>query len=228
MTEHAPAGITSLFNQIHAGIPAAINGGIVGDSAHDYGYHRGRNYVSADDYSVQLAEDQAGDGEAACGLDLSWSEASWQYTVTQRLLDAVNDSRMHPVREFYGSVDGVHVVGWDLPSDTPATSDDSHLWHVHLSILRKYSNDADALSGVAAVIVGSGSTGPAPTPEEDDDMKAFLVRDGSGNYWVIAADLRSKTQATEATNAGLTKTGQYLGNPGIDQTTLARIPIAKQ
>ena len=64
MTEHAPAGITSLFNQIHAAIPAAINAGIVGDSAHDYGYHRGRNYCTdPDDYSCQLAEDQQGDGE---------------------------------------------------------------------------------------------------------------------------------------------------------------------
>jgi hypothetical protein len=226
MTEHAPAGITSLFNQIHAAIPAAINGGIVGDQAHDYGYHRGRNYVSADDYSVQLPEDRQGDGEAACGLDLSWSDAQWQYTVSQRLLDAAHDSRMHPVREFYGSVDGVHVVGWDYTEGHSATSDDSHLWHVHLSILRQYSNDTAALSGVAAVITGGGAPA-APPSDEDDEMKAFLIRDGSGKFWIVAADLSTKTETTEAANSGLSGTGQYLSNPGIDQTTLARVPVAK-
>jgi hypothetical protein len=128
MTEHAPAGITSLFNQIHAGIPAAQNAGIVGDSAHDYGYHRGRNYCTdPDDYSCQLAEDQQGDGEAACGLDLTWTDDQWQYTVSQRLLDAAHDSRMVPVREFYGSVDGRQVIGWDYVGGYAVTSDDSHL-----------------------------------------------------------------------------------------------------
>jgi hypothetical protein len=159
MTEYAPAAIQGLFNQIHAAIPAAVMSGILGDAAHTYGYHRGRNYVPASDYSVQLAEDKQGDGEAANGLDLSWSDASWQYTVSQRLLAAKNDSRMHACREFYGSTDGVTVCGWDYYGGYAVTSDSSHLWHIHLSILRKYANDPDALSGIASVITGGGSTG---------------------------------------------------------------------
>lgn len=227
MTEHAPAGITNLFNQIKAGIPAAQNSGIVGDSAHDYGYHRGRNYVGSDDYSVQLAEDKQGDGEAACGLDLTWSEAQWQYTVSQRLLDAAHDSRMAPVREFYGSVDGVHVIGWDYPGGYPVTSDDTHLWHVHVSVLRAFSNDTAALSGVAAVITGGGAPTAPIEDDEDDDMKAFLLRDGSGTFWVIAGDFSTKTQVTEQTNNNLSKSGRYDNNPGLDQTSLSHIPVAK-
>jgi hypothetical protein len=116
--------------------------------------------VAGNDYSVQLAEDKQGDGEAACALDLSWSAASWQYTVSQRLLAAKHDSRMHAAREFYGSTDGATVCGWDYYGGYAVTSDSSHLWHIHLSILRKYANDASALDGIAQVITGGGSPPP--------------------------------------------------------------------
>jgi hypothetical protein len=161
VTEYAPVAIQGLFNSIHAAIPQALMGGILGDAAHTYGYHRGRNYVPSSDYSVQLAEDRAGDGEAASALDLSWSDASWQYTVSQRLLAAKNDSRMSACREFYGSTDGRTVCGWDYYGGYAVTSDDSHLWHIHLSILRKHATDAAALDGIAQVITGGGSPPPS-------------------------------------------------------------------
>src|SRR5215471_9902742 len=106
MTEYAPAAILQLFDAIKAGIPSAINAGIVGDSAHTYGYHRCRDVVPSSDYSVQLSEDRQGDGQAASALDLSWAQAADQYTVSRRLLDAKNDSRMHAARSFFGSTDG--------------------------------------------------------------------------------------------------------------------------
>jgi len=160
MTEYAPPAIQQLFNDIKAGIPAALMGGILGDSAHTYGYHRGRNYVSGSDYSVQLSADKQGDGEAASALDISWNVASDQYTVSQRLLNAKKDSRITDVcRSFFGSVDGVNVCGWDFQGQYAVTSDDSHLWHVHLSILRKYATDYQALAPVADVIIGQGSSG---------------------------------------------------------------------
>lgn len=93
-----------------------------------YGYHRCRDVVSSSDYSVQLTPDKKGDGQAACALDISWSTASDQYTVSQRLLNAKNDARMKKaVREFYGSTDGEVVCGWDYQGGYAVTSDDSHL-----------------------------------------------------------------------------------------------------
>jgi hypothetical protein len=178
VTEYAPPAITGLFDKIKAGVPSAIMAGVIGDSAHDYGYHRGRNYVSANDYSAQLAEDRAGDGEAACGLDLSWSDTASQYTVSQRLLNAKHDSRMYACREFYGSTDGRVVCGWDYAGGYAVTSDDSHLWHVHLSILRQYATDPAALDGIAQVITGGAST---PTPDSEDE---WLM---SGSDDVVAA-----------------------------------------
>jgi hypothetical protein len=171
MVEYAPKAITNLFNKIDAKIPAALMGGIIGDSAHTYGYHRGRNYVSSSDYSCQLAADKQGDGEAACGLDISWSAASSQYTVSQRLLNAKNDSRMYACREFYGSTDGKYVCGWDYAGGYAVTSDSSHLWHVHLSILRQYANNDAALDGIAQVITGSTDTGDDTLKLDADDQK---------------------------------------------------------
>lgn len=174
MTEHAPQGILDLFAQIKDGIPSAINGGVVGDSAHTYGYHRGRNYVPASDYSVQHEHDKQGDGEAACGLDISWSRAEDQYTVSRRLLNAKDDSRMQACREFYGSTDGVNVCGWDYAENHSATSDDSHLWHVHLSIHRKFANDSAALRRIGDVITGNTSS------SGDDEMASIVYVAKSG------------------------------------------------
>jgi hypothetical protein len=226
MAEYAPAAIQGLFEQIQAAIPEALMGGIQGDAAHTYGYHRGRDYVPSSDYSVQLAEDKQGDGEACCGLDLSWTAADPQYTVSRRLLDASDDSRMFACREFYGSTDGVHVCGWDYAGGYPVSSDDSHLWHVHLSILRRYADDPDALDGIAQVITGSDepSHETDEIQDEEDDMKAFLARDGSDQYWVVAGDFSSRTLITKQVNDNLAKTGRYDTNPGLDQTTLVHIP----
>jgi hypothetical protein len=172
MAEYAPAAIQALFNRVKAGIPEAILAGIVGDEAHTYGYHRGRNYVSSSDYSNQLAADKQGDGEAASALDISWTAPAPQYTVSARLMAAKTDPRMYPIREFFGSVDGVTVCGWDFYGNYPVTSDSSHLWHIHLSVLRSHANDTAALAAVADVIIGAGPAGPQPA--EDDDM--YLIQ----------------------------------------------------
>jgi hypothetical protein len=165
MAEYAPDALRRLFDAIQAGIPSAINSGIIGDSAHTYGYHRGRDYVSPGDYSAEHPEDLGGDGQAACGLDLSWGEAGPQFDVSARLLAAAQagDPRLSALRSFFGSVDGVRVIGWDLAENTPATSDDSHLWHVHMSVHRESAGDWAALEPVAQVITGGGAS-PAPDP----------------------------------------------------------------
>jgi len=168
MTEYAPAAIQHMFDTLNAAIPQAVLAGIVGDSAHTYGYHRGRNYVGSNDYSVQTPPDKKGNGEAASAIDLSWEQASWQYTVSQRLLNAKNDSRMNPIREFFGSVDGIHVCGWDYYGNYSVTSDDSHLWHIHISVLREYADNDAALQGVAQVLIGS--TQPPPSTGDWFDM----------------------------------------------------------
>lgn len=171
MTEYAPSAIRGLFDKVKAKTPSAVLSGILGDSSHTYGYHRARNYLPGSDYSVQYAEDRMGDGDAASALDISLSPVDMRI-VTQRLMNAClgHDSRLHPLREFFGTLNGITVTGYDRAAGDYTSSDTSHLWHVHLSILRRYANDATALAPIADVINGVGtaphdpSNGPTPTP----------------------------------------------------------------
>jgi len=155
-SEYAPQAIMDLYDGIAAIYGSAEFSGCVGDSGHVYGYHRARAVLPADDYSVQVPEDRAGDAWAAAGLDVKMSDAD-MHTATSRLLASaqdMDDPRLNVMREFYGTVDSKHVAGWDTYYGHPATSDDSHLWHVHLSILRKYTNDTAAMDSILSVLAG--------------------------------------------------------------------------
>jgi peptidoglycan hydrolase-like protein with peptidoglycan-binding domain len=144
-------------------------GGIAPSSATAFGYHNTRDRHRAGktergrrDYSVQLAADLAGDtGRFYCGLDLSGKDPT--RIITKRLKEATakRDPRIRYLREFYGSLDNKVVVGriHNSPDGSwmPATADDSHLWHVHLSLFRRYAAQDSVIAGLAAVILGTGS-----------------------------------------------------------------------
>lgn len=161
MAEFAPTAIHALFDLIHARIPDAQLSGILGDQSHTYGYHRARAVLPPSDYSVELAEDKLGDAWSASALDVKLPTALME-TVTARLMTAMkgHDPRVKALREFFGTLNGSDVTGWDQRSpttpydDCATTSDDSHLWHVHLSIYREFANDANALAPIADVIAG--------------------------------------------------------------------------
>jgi hypothetical protein len=173
-SEHAPEAIFGCFNAINDKISRAQLSGIIGDSAHTYGYHRARNVLSPGDYSVQRSDDRLGDGWAASALDVSLSDAKMK-VVTQRLIDATlaNDPRLLSLREFFGTIDGVHVTGLDVRDQRWINSDDSHLWHVHLSFYRRWADDAAELLNVAAVC--NGEEEDMPLSADDIEKVANAV-----------------------------------------------------
>ncbi|ADD44832.1 hypothetical protein Snas_5197 [Stackebrandtia nassauensis DSM 44728] len=156
MAEYAPEALKWLAREIIKAIPSAELSGIVGDPAHTYGYHRCRNKLPSSDYSVQTKPDREGDGDAASALDMKFN-AEWMKKITRRLLDSAkdqNDPRLNYMREFFGTLDGKKVTGWDTYYGKPVTSDDSHLWHIHMSILRKYCTSKDKMANILSVIKG--------------------------------------------------------------------------
>ena len=78
--------------------------------------------------------------------------------LTQRLIDLTlaGDGRVQTLREFIGTVDGANVTGLDVRDRRWITSDDSHLWHCHISVYRKFAGDWAAMDAVAAAILGGG------------------------------------------------------------------------
>lgn len=166
MGEYAPEALHQLFSLIHSKLGTAELGGIEGNAAHVYGYHRARDVLPSSDYSVKLAKDKLGDGWACSALDVTLGETAIMHTVTRRLLAARKDPRMAPVREFFGClVNGGPIVGWDWSYGGPTSSDDlTHRWHVHISILRYDANNFTALAPIADVFAGVPIVKPVKPP----------------------------------------------------------------
>lgn len=61
------------------------------------------------------------------------------------------------VREFYGTLDGTRVFGYDLARQQFTSSDTSHLWHVHLSFYRDTNQRPALLARVADVLAEPAS-----------------------------------------------------------------------
>lgn len=158
MAEYAPEGLIRLAEEIRSTIPTATPSAIVDDGSHTSGYHRCRHVLPGHDYSVRIAADQEGDGWAVAALDVTFDPA-WMVTVTRRLMDAAldtEDTRLDCLREFFGTLDGNTVTGWDCHYDKQSVGDSSHLRHVHLSVLRKYVDSRTRLANVLSVIAADG------------------------------------------------------------------------
>jgi hypothetical protein len=175
----APQAIYTLFATVQNAVPRSVLSGIVGDQQHSFGYHLSRDSLPADDYSVVLPLDKQGDGGAASALDISLPP-DLMIAVTNRLLAAAkaHDPRLRALREFCGTTDGVHTHPYDLSNgqDGPLDSwDSSHLWHVHLSFYRTYSENSAALAPIADVIAGRPAK-PIPAPITQEAEMAQLLK----------------------------------------------------
>lgn len=208
---YAPDAIRAAFDLV-AKLDPALNvelSGILGDQSHfaTGGYHVPRRYVPSTDYSVQLPADRQGDPYAASALDLK-PTAAGMITITSRLIAAVeaHDPRLYACREFFGTVNGRSVTGRDVPSGRVVSSDSSHLWHVHISGLREYANDARAWAAIAEVVAGKPiKYGPkdaryTDTMTRDELTKlidARITRAGQAGIDAVRAEIRAGLQAVE-------------------------------
>lgn len=83
--------------------------------------------------------------------------------------------------------------------------------------------DGDAYRGTFTQLKASGLF--KDWSHSEVEVKPYALADGNGNKWIIAPDLSHRIQVTDNAFTGLVKSGLYVtSNPGIDQTTLARIP----
>lgn len=171
-----PAHITNemwwLWQQLQALEPSSKLGGVF---AAKPGYHNTRGNLPSYDYSVcDDPPDQDGPPDKAAAIDWTFPDAQGgdydriaRYTV--RLLDSAqdpDDPRLNGWREFYGNADDdSYVEGWDIRYGCAATSDSSHLWHIHLSECRDQTTSQKNKEALLSVLKGEsvsqwrGSTG---------------------------------------------------------------------
>lgn len=177
MAETAPDALRWLGGRIAPDLGGVLSG-IIGDSDHKTGYHRGRAYVPSTDYSVWLTEDKLGSKYYACAIDMSFSTAKMKlYTGRLKAAAERNDPRVRFIREFYGTINGTDVFGRTHKGSADATwewatSDKSHLWHLHISILREYSDNMAVMQGILDVLMGK----PLVVPVSEDEMDARQER----------------------------------------------------
>lgn len=148
--------------------PTAI--GAPGDNNHLYGRHRSRNwdlqsrYCTNRTYGTQDARDRASDGNIYRAVDVG-IQGQTLFDASHRMDALVRSGGCPGVAEWFGTFDGVNVVGWF--EGHPSTSDNSHLWHLHVGLWNQYANDPATLRQVYSAITGVGMI------LGEDDVKAI-------------------------------------------------------
>lgn len=209
--------IWRLWNEFDAYYPPALLGGIYADKP---GYHNYRTALPSNDYSVQLLADKRGSGTKSDGIDLSMPRDGMKlHTRRLDIAARAKDPRLYtpagPVlREFIGTLDGSTVycyvlvggkalgVGADAGPDPGR--DKSHLWHIHLSIIRQFCEDWAALDGVLSVLRGESL---AAWRGRTSDMAEFTDKHAAAiNY--MDGRIEAMAYGRDTIRAGLTGAGQ--------------------
>ncbi len=156
--------------------------GAAGDNNHLYGRHRSyawddvSRYCTNPRYGTTDGRDQGGnrDWYRACDVGITGQAL---YDASHRIDALVRSGGAPGIAEWFGTFDGQTVVGWF--EGRPSTSDDSHLYHLHIGFWNESADNAALMQLVYATITG---TGPA-TPQEDDMMR--IARDPSNDTrWI--------------------------------------------
>ena len=150
--------------------PALI--GAPGDNNHLRGRHRSRDwdltsaYCTNRSYATTDARDKAGHGSWYRAIDVGITGQTL-YAASRRMDTLVRSGADGGrVAEWFGTFDGKTVVGWF--EGHAASSDESHLFHLHVGVWTRYADDP-ALMGLLYQTI----TGVIP---EGDDMAQVLVR----------------------------------------------------
>jgi hypothetical protein len=248
MTTLAPPYLFKMYALIRPHLSSLRVGGIVGDTRHvaGGGYHISRedlrSHGQGSDYSIQSPADKRGASNYAAAIDISLDPAE-MVEVSKRLKAAMGgadyDPRIEPLREFIGTVDNVHVCGYNryqtvYPNGSKGRatgfypsgySESSHLWHVHLSFFRDYCNNWNDILGVAEVVCGlkAGALGwksdgaipaPKPAPAPTGAINLWTIRkahayDGSGHRRTDG-DLRRGRKVHGVVDSKKFNDGRYL------------------
>lgn len=209
MATVAPPELERLGREVSAGrikrrFPSAQLSGLVGDARHaaSGGYHIGRDYQSASNYSVgQFAQDRRGDGRWASAFDMTLSAAEMRAATAN--LRRVFDDPGHPARRYLRGFNGSDGVGsadrFDIGKGIRSTASSDHLWHIHAEIYREFANDPQMVEAIVAAVVGT-----APAQTEEFTVSASDVVQYELRPWL--AEANQAVLRMEPILAGLAKT----------------------
>jgi hypothetical protein len=139
--------------------------GIKGNEVHLSGGHRSQEWIRNSRYCTNrtytVQSNLAGDQFRYISA-LDFTPAEWGSTdnrnkmkvLTDRMLDAMKSGHCEEVIECFGTLDGRNVTGWRNDLNQVATSDNSHLDHIHVRFDRRYCNSNAVMQRVAGILLG--------------------------------------------------------------------------
>ncbi len=155
-------------------------GGIYADKK---GYHNTVNnniQFWPNNYSIRLPLDLVDSNRSkARAIDYTMSDSEMVLATgwMKRAAEHPLDSRLFGVKEFYGTLDNKTVFGLSKDSGSgvwrKSTADDTHLWHLHISIFTVFVNRWDILERLLSVLKGESFE-----DWQSDEMKKNILDKG--------------------------------------------------
>ena len=176
MADHASKACLSAASEIsRLGWP---NWGIVGDSNHSYGYHRGS--PSSGDYSLSGVANRVVDPGAACAIDIASDGSSTYRRWVAWMFDQYEKGNLPHVVEIIGSLDGSYVQYAATSTGRKRTryNGTGHDTWTHVSIGRSYANNTNFGKEILGGWTNSGYTGATTDVQEDADMTIVQLANG--------------------------------------------------
>ena len=169
--------------------------GSKGDTNHLRGYHRSAAWIHHSAYCTNRTYSvtetpgnrNPGDEDWLCAIDMTIPRAEL-IAACQRLDVAVRAGKLEKITEWYGNDDGDNRVdGYNNIANRVATSDDSHLWHLHMSFDRGRANENhDDLYRII--------TGTTTTAAKEQDVSRYIF---DGSYPDRPVELGSRVVCTD-------------------------------
>jgi len=154
----------------------ADNAGTRGNLAHVKGRHRSIDwclnsiYCTNRDYGTRDPRDTRGNHRHIRAFDFQFPTAAEFHAACHRLDTAVRAGQLPELAEWFGTFDGVTVVGWF--EGHPGIADPSHLEHLHGGIWTEHADDQAFYDRLFNIITG----GDFMAGLTDNDQKALAWR----------------------------------------------------
>lgn len=165
-----------LCDELAAGLMIPrVNVGAKGDNLHLNGGHRSQHWILNSRFCTNRTYTVWGglppDLMHCLGaIDITPRDREQMLLISQRIDAASRAGLIEEVVAWYGNTNNdTRVDGWDNIRNVVATSDSSHLWHLHLTFNRWALRQMEVMRRLAAILLGR------PIPGRDEEM-LFLAQ----------------------------------------------------
>ncbi|MFB6392644.1 hypothetical protein [Polymorphospora lycopeni] len=207
--------------------------GTKGDNLHLSGSHRSQEWLLKSRFATNrryTVEDDLNDEQLRwiAGFDFTPASKAEMLTICQRLDKAVRAGLVEEIAAWYGNLDGdQRVDGYDNVRNVAATSDSSHLWHLHITFKRRYAGDMAVMRKVFAILTGAPIPGqPAPSPSPAPTVRraawAAAAEETAMKDWYF-----TKGAKTATVYVGNGMVARALPNPASWEAMKAKVAAAK-